>query len=221
MRPLFWLAGLICMVLVHDVAFAQNPSYFSDPVRTELAAMGKPGLVVALARDKVNEILQSENACSAWFQKADARAAATFASLKFVIDTKGPRYIEGWRTEKGEVLFKHPYSASAVEGTGRNALVTLNANGPFFVRTGLVEWQESGGFHYVLGRRVLVVGPYFGDTLDAQITTLLHEFGHVIGRIPDDSDELSGLSGRNTEQVVHFCHAQIKAAARHPGRSAP
>jgi hypothetical protein len=53
-----------------------------------------------------------------------------------------------------------------------------------------------------------------GNTLPARITTLLHELGHVIGRLPDDSDELSGLSAQNTLRVLHACHAQIKASAR-------
>jgi hypothetical protein len=220
MRALLCLASLACLSFVQDVAFAQNSSIFADPVRTRLAAMGKPGLTVALARDKVNEILSSDNSCSAWFRKADPHAAATFASLKFIIDDKGPQYVIGFRTDKGEVFFKHPYSASTFEGAGPNSVVTLNANGPFFVRNGVVMWEDNaGGFRYAIGTRVLQVGSYAGNTLGAQITTLLHEFGHVIGRLPEDSDELRGQSGRNTEQVIHFCHAQIKAAERHPGRS--
>jgi hypothetical protein len=184
--------------------------------------MGKPGLAVALARDKVSEILQSENSCSAWFRKADPNATATFASLKFVIDPKGPQYILGWRTDTGVTLFKHPYSASAWEGAGANSVVKLNANGPFFVRGSVVMWQaNAGGFRYAIGWHMLQVGSYAGNTLAAQITTLLHEFGHVVGRIPEDTDELSGQSGRNTQEVIHYCHAQIKAAERHSGRISP
>jgi len=184
--------------------------------------MGKPGLAIALAREKVTEILLSENSCSAWFKKADRNAAATFDSLKFIIDAKGPEYVLGWRTDTGETLFKHPYSASVLEGAGPNSVVKLNANGPFFVRWGVVLWEDNtGSFRRAIGSRVLQVGSYPGNTLAAQITTLLHEFGHIVGRVPDDSDELSGQSGRNTAEVIHYCHAQIKAAARHSGRPSP
>jgi hypothetical protein len=34
----------------------------------------------------------------------------------------------------------------------------------------------------------------------------------VTGRLPDDSDELSGLSMQNTERVLHACRADIKAS---------
>jgi hypothetical protein len=222
MRRSLWLAGVTCLAFLQQVAFAQKNSFFDDPGRADLASMGKPGAAVALAREKVTEILQSENSCSAWFKKADPNAAATFESLRFAIDSKGPQYIVGWRNDSGVVVFKHPYSASALEGTGAHSLVTLNANGPFFVRWGIVLWEEnSGAFRHAIGSRILNVGSYPGNTLAAQITTMLHEFGHVTGRLPDDSDELSGQSGRNTEQVIHYCHAQIKAAERHAGRSGP
>ena len=61
--------------------------------------------------------------------------------------------------------------------------------------------------------RYLLVGSYYGNTLAAQITILLHELGHVVGRLPEEFDELSGQSGRNTAEVLHFCRAEIKATA--------
>jgi hypothetical protein len=218
-----WLGlATLAVAVRYEVAFAQNSPLFREADRTELAATGKPALAIAVARDKVSEILQSENSCSAWFKSVDHNAAATFASLKFVIDAKGPRYVVGWRNDAGEAFFKHPYSASTLEGAGANSVITLNANGPFFVRSGVVMWQErAGNFRHAIGSRVLQVGSYSGNTVAAQITTLLHEFGHVVGRIPDDSDELSGQSGRNTEEVIRHCHVQIKAAARHSDRASP
>ena len=215
MQRSLWLAGLAFMAFFPEVTSPQTPIILVDPVRAQLAAMGKPGATIALARDKVSEIFQSENSCSAWFKKADPDAAATFASLRFVIDAKGPQYIVGWRSDLGVRMFKHPYSASTVEGSGARSVVTLNANGPFFVRSGFVQWEESGNFRHAIGWGVFYVGSYEGNTLAAQMTTLLHEFGHVVGRIPEDTDELSGQSGRNTQEVVHYCHAQIKAAERH------
>lgn len=223
MRLQLHLGSVTCLVLIQlailqDVALAQKSSADTDPVRAELIAMGKAGEAISLARDKVMQILQSENSCSAWFKKADPNAAATFASLRFILDPKGPRYILGWRANGGETLFKHPYSGSTIAGRGPKSAVTLNANGPFFVRSGPVFWQPMAGIvPRPLGWGTFEVGAYPGNTAPAQIVTLLHEFGHVVGRIPNDSDELSGQSGRNTEQVIRYCHAQIKAASRHSG----
>jgi hypothetical protein len=163
----------------------------------------------------VIEILQSKNSCSAWFQEVDPNAASTFGSLKFVIETNGPQAVLGLWSHSGEMLLKHPYAARAMENAGGNSIVLLNAKGAFFVRAAVVLQQEdmSGLFHPA-GWRYLRVGSYRGDTLAAQITALLHELGHVVGRLPDDSDELSGQSERNTAEVLRFCRAQVKAASR-------
>jgi hypothetical protein len=108
---------------------------------------------------------------------------------------------------------KHPYAARALENAGGNSIVVLNAKGAFFVPVAVVLQQEdmSDLFH-ASGWRYLLVGSYRGGTLAAQITILLHELGHVVGRLPEDSDELSGQSERNTAAVLRFCRAQIKAA---------
>jgi hypothetical protein len=47
-----------------------------DLAPKDLAAMGKPGKKIMRARDRVLEILQTENACSEWFRQTDASAAA-------------------------------------------------------------------------------------------------------------------------------------------------
>jgi len=109
----------------------------------------------------------------------------------------------------------HPYSAAVQENAGRNATVLLNANGPFFAKAAdVLERDTAGSFARVAGRHTLRVGSFDGNTLPARITTLLHELAHVIGRIPDDSDELSGLSTQNTQRVLHACRAEIKSSAR-------
>ena len=218
MRFALRLAGpgvFVCAAFISGISFAQDYTLVTDdPIRAQLLTMGKPGLTVALARDHVIEILESKNSCSAWFQEVDPNAASTFASLKFVIETNGPQAVLGLRAHSGEMLLKHPYAARALENAGGNSVVVLNAKGAFFVRVAAVLWQEdmSGLFH-ASGWRYLRVGSYRGDTLAAQITILLHELGHVVGRLPDDSDELSGQSERNTAEVLRFCRAQIKAAS--------
>ena len=219
MRFALRLAGpgvFLCAAFISGVSFAQNYTFVTnDSIREQLLAMGKPGLTVVQAREHVIEILQSQNSCSAWFREADQDAASTFASLKFVIETDGPKEVLGLPSYSGEMLLKHPYSARALENAGANSYVVLNAKGAFFVHAAPVLRQESqGGFFRPSGWHHLLVGSYRGNTLAAQITILLHELGHVVGRLPDDSDELSHQSERNTSEVLRFCHKQIKAAAR-------
>jgi hypothetical protein len=184
-----------------------------DTVRLHLQALGIRGAAIQQAREHVIAILTADNSCSAWFREADPDVAATFESLDFAL-YDGPKYVQAFKSAWGEMLLMHPYSAAVRENAGRNATVLLNANGPFFENAATILEHSTGNFARVVGRHALRVGCFDGNTLPAQITTLLHELGHVIGRIPDDSDELSGLSAQNTEHVLHACRAEIKASAR-------
>jgi hypothetical protein len=184
-----------------------------DPVRLRLLSLGSRGPAIDQARAHVTAILRADNSCSAWFREADPDAAAVFESLDLLVDD-GPKYVVTIKSASGELLLKHPYSARAPQNGGRNASVILNANGPFFAAVAdILERDNPRAFTHFAGRRELRVGSYAGSTLPARITTLLHELGHVIGRLPDDSDELSGLSEQNTERVLHACRAEIKASA--------
>lgn len=185
-----------------------------DAVRSQLLTMGPRGLTIEAAREHVMAILRADNSCSAWFQEADPDAAATFESLAFSLDD-GPKYVVSLTSDFGKTFFKHPYSAGVLEKAGHSATVFLNANGPFFVSSANVLTRAiPGGFARFAGRRELIVGSYPGNTLPAQITTLLHELGHVVGRIPADSGDATGLSAQNTLRVLHACQAEIKASTR-------
>src|SRR5215472_9528761 len=162
MRFVLRLAGaavFVCATSISGVSFAQDSTFVTnDPIRAQLLAMGKPGLTVALARDHVLEILQSKNSCSAWFQEANPNAAATFASLKFIIEADGPREVVVLRSHSGEMLFQHPYSARALENAGGNSIVVPNAKGAFFVRsTALLRQDNPGGSFRPSGWRYLLV----------------------------------------------------------------
>ena len=185
-----------------------------DFVRPRLQALGARGSAIEQARRHVIAILSTENSCSAWFREADPGVVATFESLDFSLDD-GPKYVLSFKSAGGEKLLMHPYSAAVRENAGHNATVQINANGPFFENVAdILERKATNSFARVVGRCVLRVGSFDGKTLPAQITTLLHELGHVTGRLPDDSDELSGLSTQNTEHVLHACRAEIKSSAR-------
>jgi hypothetical protein len=185
-----------------------------DSVRLRLQALGARGSAIEQAREHVIAILSTENSCSAWFREADPDVAATFESLDFTLHD-GPKYVVAFKSAWGGMLLMHPYSAAVQENAGHNATVLLNANGPFFENAAdILERNPPGRFARIVGRLALRVGSFDGNTLPAQITTLFHELGHVIGLLPDDSDELSGLSRQNTQRVLHACRAEIKVSAR-------
>ena len=199
-----------------DTALRSNQD---ERVLLELSALGKHGETIARAREQVLGILQHENACAVWFRESDHDPAEVFRSLHFELESSGPSLIYGRRNFEGKQFFKHPWAARSMEYAGRDSIIQLNANGPFFNRTSLLMQREPGG---VLarpgGNYILTVSRYNGDTPEAQITILLHELGHIIGRLPEDDDSWDGRSTRNTSEVSRHCKAETIAAAHNSSR---
>ena len=186
----------------------------NDPVQAHLIALGKAGLKISLARERVLEILQSGNACRAWFEAKDSNAAATFRTLSFVLDPHGEEYVLESRDIGPMNIFRDPYVAKVIQGDGPYATVTLNTKGAFFSEMArVVEVHKNGGPLSFRGTHLLRVGPYGGDTLPARVITLLHEFGHVLDLLPTDLDDLDGKSSRNTNEVLRSCSAEVESLA--------
>lgn len=187
-----------------------------DPVSSDLAALGKLGVPISRARQMVLQILSSDNACSEWFATKDSVPAGTFRSLTFSIDRHGPdTVLESNPPTSALRYFRQPYVARATQASGPYSDITVNGNGAFFREQGAVQKvREGGGPLANDGARLLVVGPYPGTTLEAQVVTLLHEFGHVIDLLPEDADDLDGQSGRNTDAVLRHCRSQIEFASK-------
>jgi hypothetical protein len=203
-------------VAVFSTAFADAPAVAArpDPVLLRLLSLGARGAEIAQAREDVISILSTENSCSAWFRQADPDPLAVFESLDITL-FNGQKFVAAVKTLGGPTMFMHPYSAAVQENGGNKAVIQLNANGPFFARVAdVLERDSPNSFAYFAGRRALRVGSYDGNTLPARIATLLHELGHAIGRLPDDSDLRTGLSDQNTQRVLRACHAEIKASSR-------
>jgi hypothetical protein len=181
-------------------------------VRDDLYTMGKPGQIILRARDKVLEILESENACSEWYRTKDPHPAATFRTLTFSLDRHGEVYVRRSLESAGLEVMRNPYVASVLQGGGPSSTVTLNANGAFFFSiANVLDDRLEGGPVSLRGARPIQVGPYRGGSFRAQVVALLHEFGHVIDLLPQDHDDYEGRSRQNTQEVLHACRAEVES----------
>lgn len=212
-------AVLSCVVFAPTQSYSERTPNKDDCVVLELSALGKPGDTIARAREQVIDILQHGNACSAWFQEADPDATEVFRSVHFELEMRGPSYVYGMRDNERGQLFKHPWAARSIANGGLNSTILLNANGPFFNRTSeIMQLDPRGMLLQPGGHRLLVVSSYAGNTPEAQITILLHELGHIIGRLPEDDDSWDGRSFRNTSEVSRHCKSETREAAHNsPG----
>lgn len=186
-----------------------------DRVQDDLAAMGKPGQKILRARDRVLEILQTENTCSAWLREKDSNPAATFRTLNYAVDRRGEAFVHVSRDAASQYIYRNPYVARVGQDTGAYATITLNASGAFFQpqAAALVD-SKDGGRSEISGPRLMSIGPYSGDSLSGQTLALLHEFGHVLDILPVDFNNEDGKSVQNTAEVLHFCRAEIESKAR-------
>jgi hypothetical protein len=192
-----------------------------DLVQEDLETKGKPGQKILRARERVLEILQTENACSAWFREKDSNPADTFRTLSFEVDRKAEDFVLESRDADNMNIFRNPYVAKVFQGDGRYATITINTNGAFFSPMArVVEVWKGGGPVSHRGPRLTNVGPYAGDTMHAQVLVLLHEFGHVLDLLPADGNNVDGKSVQNTNEVLRFCRAEVESKAERRGLSA-
>jgi hypothetical protein len=211
-----------CGQIIPDVSSSFPCNVLPDTVPEELSALGIPGLKIERAREKVLEILRSENACTEWFEAKDSSPAVTFQSLDFSLDQNGQHNIFESKDSESRFMLRQPYVARATQDGGAHTAITINAYGAFYRTQGHVQKISQEGIPLQLdGTRVLTVGSYNGNTLSAQMVTLLHEFGHIIDLLPEDADSLDGKSGRNTDEVLRHCRAEVDARAKRTRQSVP
>jgi hypothetical protein len=187
----------------------------TDPVQESLAALGKEGQKILRARDRVLEILQTGNACSAWFREKDTNPAATFRTLTYAVDRQGEEVVHVSKDAESQYIYRDPYVAQVGQDTGAFATIKLNAGGAFFHAgaTTLVVLKDGGQSRWG-GPRSVSIGPYMGDTDAARTLALLHEFGHVLDLLPIDFDNEGGKSMQNTREVLRFCRAEIESKVK-------
>ena len=192
-----------------------------DLVQEDLVAMGKIGQKILRARERVLEILQTENTCSAWLREKDSNPADTFRTLNFEIDRKGEASVRESKGAGGMNIFRNPYVARVIQADGSYGTITINTRGAFFSSmAALVEVQWDGGPLTLRGARPISVGPYGGDTLHAQVLALLHEFGHIVDLLPTDEADQDGKSVQNTAEVLRFCRADVESKGKRATLSA-
>jgi hypothetical protein len=214
------LLSLLLLTPSQTYSKPEGEENHEDGVAIALAHLGKQGDVVLRARSQVLNILQNENTCSAWFRETDPDAAEVFRSVHFGMEQNGPAVAYGqWVPDQGKLL-KHPWGARSTQNAGRGALIEINGNGPFFRSSSpILQRDPWGTITRPAGNLALVISTYNGNSPEAQMTILLHELGHIIGRIPEDNDSWDGRSSRNTSEVVRHCKAEIKAEAHNTLRA--
>jgi len=212
--------GLVVVALT-TMAFAACPASSRS-----LAKNGEPTHLTRSSRDKRADtmqrvrgqalaLLQNENGCSAWFHEADDDPAGVFQSLQFKIEKEKQAFVLRVMDVHGGARYKHPWAARSWQWGGRNSTVILNPSGPFFNPIlPVIDLGAGGAVVRYSGFRMLTIGPYKGDTTEAQITTLLHELGHVTARIPEDGDTWDGKSSENTEEILRHCKTEIQEFAK-------
>jgi len=183
-----------------------------DMVSGDLTAMGKAGQTILRARERVLDILQNENGCTDWFRKMDSNPAATFRTLSFALDYNGEQVVRESRDLGPLEIFRSPYVARVYQGDGSFATITLNVKGAFFAGfSRVIGVRKEGGPESYQGYRLLSVGPYAGNTLNAQVAVLLHEFGHLVNLLPIDEGDQDGKSVHNTSEVLRYCRAEVES----------
>src|SRR5450432_2832577 len=210
----FVTAAVLSVLFIPQPARSRSASTADERASAELAAMGKRGQVIAVARQQTLAILQSENSCSAWFREIEPDSAEVFRSLHYEITEHERAFIFHMKDGQGGGPFKHPWAARSTQNAGQNSTVGLNSGGPFFnASSPVLEVDSKTTLQWPAGLHRLVIASFLGNSPGARITTLLHELGHIVGRIPEDSDSWDGLSSRNTEEVLRHCKRDIRDAA--------
>jgi len=185
-----------------------------DPIEDEFLGMGAAGFVIAAARQQVILILRENSSCSIWYAEGEPDPVTKFSSLHFHIDSGGEDTVISDYNFLGR-YYRQPYVARAQQSVGAGSVITLNAHGAFFLVRAPVKVHSGAGRLVQPPPRLLHIGSYSGGSLNGQVTTLLHEFGHIVGLLPIDSGEANSaqVSTQNTEVVLNHCRKQIEASA--------
>jgi len=225
-----FLSGLVCSPsrsqssanLLSPDSSASLRENMADAVDQELLDLGRNGQVIQRVRAEIVALLSEESPCSAWYRAADPDAIAKFRSLRFTVDFSGPADIVSIQDSADSPATMQPYVARTGQNVGPGSIITLNANGAFFREIARVQsFRPPSDLAFKNAFHSLIVGSFPGATPAARILTVLHEFGHVLDMLPVDAGFPAAplVSTRNTEAVLKYCGAQIRAHAKHLQKS--
>lgn len=174
----------------------------------ETETLGSPGKAIFVAREAALRILETPNSCSDWFRESTPDPQDVFASLHFQLDNDGQRFVLAERKDEDSIRLYEPYVARVMQNAGSGATVYINRDGAFF-KSIIMTDSTSKDPHLTRKYVQLQVGQFRGADIRAQMTTLLHELAHVVGRVPADAKTLPLGSMTNTQEVLRHCGDEI------------
>jgi hypothetical protein len=166
--------------------------------------------LVARTREQVLEILNGKNTCADWFRQSNPETVDVFRSLHYRLDMSGSSDIYASRDDRGRLILKYPWGAKSDEFGGVDSTIVLNREGPFFVGVSRVTQGPASASGWIQ----VMLGPFVGNTTEARMTIVLHELGHIVGRLPEDDGSWDGRSSRNTAEMLQHCKSEIHLIAR-------
>jgi hypothetical protein len=175
---------------------------------------------ISRARAALNNLLKGKNPCAEFFNQgatnfatnspgAPTTGADAINAANIVKDPSGPSQIVKSADQNGNIVYSQPYGAKTIEGGGPSGTIDINPNGAFYKTTAFVR-----GTTQTMG---LTIGgtenphQFAGDTLQAQMTILLHEMAHLLNMIPSDGSN-PNQSLRNTQTILDHCKSDIAKA---------
>ncbi len=152
------------------------------------------------AKELAVKVLSGDNNCKKFF----GENAATVLEKVKVEKEEGPSKAKK-DPETGKIT--EPRAARTSQGTGENSTIYINQNGAFFRSRAFFEGSTDTHPLRFKGENEYGFG---GDTLNARVGIILHEFAHNVDKIPSDAGNPS-QSTKNNDTILKECEDSIKA----------
>jgi len=166
------------------------------------------------AKAAVLAILGGDNPCADFFSKNGSNDAYKDFATSPITTYNGPNYYTPFVDANGK-LNAYLENGFMKPGPGGTGAIELNQNGAFFQQS---AYEFKPDVVTPSPRRVPAYARSFrGNTLGAQILTMLHEFAHIEGVIDPDNGPISQAatkSGNNTALVEKNCLTAIQDALK-------
>jgi hypothetical protein len=159
----------------------------------------------------VKDVLVSSGDCAKFFDSAKIDALTRFDNTDFVT-VNGPDRVT-WALVNSKPTQVPPYAWDAQVQPGVGRFVQLNRNRGFYQQT-TRNVLAGGGYGSNLSTGTIKAGDFIGGSLEYQITTVLHELGHLVDLLPSDKSGGPEASNANTNLILSKCKDAIAQAAK-------